>query len=673
MRLIAADDRLFAVTREGRIYCFGAQETAVPATHTWVKLDLPASAPVVKARAEHIIAAADAREGYGIVWGVGDGQLVEALIRQSNMHWIVVEPDPKKGCAISAFIGPRPTCTERATRWSFMAIAPIRRVRMPAVYVGERDDLRRPGGGSAWMATSAPGRKYTNPCQPYGGKICLFASDATRKLASAIAGLHLPGAKVQPAQDMILVVREGALPGSANWTHEHADAANTRVSRDTLVKAPLGVLWFGGPSHEGILPRHGHGPQPQVVDGRMIIEGVDLMRAIDIYTGRLLWETRLPGVGFFYNNLSHQPGANASGSNFVSMPDGIYIAYHSKCVRLDPATGKKISEFTMPLLPGMKEGAPWGCINVAGDYLIAQRPISADPESLLRPPKVGDNGDDKEPGEKKEAEKKESAIAKLFKTVKGFSDNLSASRHLVVMDRHTGKVLWTAAANSAFRHNATCVGGGRLYAIDRLSGEQLARYKRENRTPPHPARLCAFDLQTGKELWSTDTRSVPGRSSSYSAKHDVVVEAGRVARDTLFDEPKGMCAYRAKDGKELWLQKTYTGPAMIHGDTILQDQGGCDLRTGKLKMREDPLTGEVVPWRWVRNYGCNTPAASDLAHFPLRRNRQFRPVRRRRHRQLRRLPVELHQQPHCRRGHPHRSGIHAHLHLLLSESAFPSP
>jgi len=66
---------------------------------------------------------------------------------------------------------------------------------------------------------------------------------------------------------------------------------------------------------------------PQVVDGRMIIEGVDLMRAIDNLPGRLLWETKLPGVGYFYNNLAHQPGANASGSNFVSTPDGIYVAY----------------------------------------------------------------------------------------------------------------------------------------------------------------------------------------------------------------------------------------------------------------------------------------------------------------------------------------------------------
>jgi hypothetical protein len=28
-------------------------------------------------------------------------------------------------------------------------------------------------------------------------------------------------------------------------------------------------------------------------------------------------------------------------------------------------------------------------------------------------------------------------------------------------------------------------------------------------------------------------------------------------------------------------------------------------------MRADPITGKLVPWTWIRNYGCNTPAASE--------------------------------------------------------------
>jgi hypothetical protein len=72
-----------------------------------------------------------------------------------------------------------------------------------------------------------------------------------------------------------------------------------------------------------------------------------------------------------------------------------------------------------------------------------------------------------------------------------------------------------------------------------------------------------------------------------------------------------MRAYSAKDGKELWFEADHVGPAMIHHDTILQGQGACDLLTGKVKMRLDPITGDEAPWRWARNYGCNTPAASE--------------------------------------------------------------
>jgi len=607
VRMVAADDRLVVVTKEGGIYCFGGEEKK-PILHAKPKDEAPQIAPDVKARVEEILAAAKTRAGYAIAWGVGDGRLCEALVRSSDLHLIVVEPDAKK---VQAF---RTQWTRAGLYGTRIAIVPgdAHSVQLPpylaSVAICENAD---------WFDAKSLGAAYSI-LRPYGGALCVFASQGNQKLQANLGEQTLVNAKVSASQSMVTIVRAGALPGAANWTHEHADASNTRVSRDQLAKAPMGVLWFGGPPNDVILPRHGHGPQPQVIDGRMIIEGVDLMRAIDIYTGRLLWETKLPGVGYFYNNLAHQPGANAAGSNFVSMSDGIYIAYHNKCVRLDPATGQKIGEYPLPKIGDMKDSPRWGYINVVGDYLIGGADPLFDPKMAPPPPKVGTTGDDKEPDEKKKDEK-ESGVSKLIKIVKGFSDNMSASRHLVVMDRHTGKVLWTASAKSAFRHNATCVGGGRLYTIDRLSGEQLLKFKKDDADAPD-ARLIAFDLKTGKETWSA---TVPppledevegvifGTWLSYSDKHDVLVEAGRVARDSLFDEPKGMRVYQAKDGKVIWSNKDYTGPAMIHGDTILQGQGACDLLTGALKMRKDPITGESVPWKWIRNYGCNTPAASE--------------------------------------------------------------
>ena len=51
----------------------------------------------------------------------------------------------------------------------------------------------------------------------------------------------LPGAELDLQDSWGTLVRAGALPGSADWTHEYGDAANTLMSQDQLVKAPLRV------------------------------------------------------------------------------------------------------------------------------------------------------------------------------------------------------------------------------------------------------------------------------------------------------------------------------------------------------------------------------------------------------------------------------------------------
>jgi hypothetical protein len=154
------------------------------------------------------------------------------------------------------------------------------------------------------------------------------------------------------------------------------------------------------------------------------------------------------------------------------------------------------------------------------------------------------------------------------------------------------------------------MGGGRLYCIDRPSDDHLARLKRRGEEPAPRARLLALDLRTGREVWCTEV-GVFGTWLSYSARYDVLIEAGRVARDTLGDEPRGIRAFRADRGTVLWQHDAYTGPAMILGDTVLKDRSACDLLTGAPRLRTDPLTGQAVEWTWSRGYGCNTPMASE--------------------------------------------------------------
>ncbi len=605
-RLIAGDGKLFGVTLEGRLYCFGEAKTApaAPRRHGLVSPPLVPDESWAN-RAAEILKATGVDQGYGLVWGLGTGGLVRELARQSGLRLVVVEPDSSKANAFRE----RLRGSGQSERISVI-VGDSQSVSLPpylaSLIVAESLPSRTDAGRARFLEQTFAALR------PYGGVAYLpIPADERAAFMSVAEELKLVGAVWKPISDGMLLVREGALPGSADWTHEHADAANSRVSKDKLVKAPLGLLWFGGSSNDGILPRHGHGPQPQVVDGRLFIEGVDLLRAMDIYTGRILWETPLPGVGSLYDNTAHQPGANASGTNYIATSEGVYVAYRATCLKLDPATGKLLAKFSLPVAQGAKTPPLWGYLTVDGGSLIGGADPVFDPTLLKHSSKSskpgGDDDDDKKPSVKSVVADVAAAAEKLVKIE---NDNYSSSKRLVLMDRQTGQVQWTATARNGFRHNAICLGGGRLYCIDRASGAEFSRLKRRGEKPQHEPRLVVFDLKTGDELWSSET-DIFGTWLSYSVERDVLVEAGRTARDTLGDEPKGMRTYAAKSGTVLWSSKTLTGPALIHHDLILMSGTACDLRTGASRMRSHPLSGEPVEWTWSRNYGCNTPMASE--------------------------------------------------------------
>jgi outer membrane protein assembly factor BamB len=567
-RLLTADDRLFVVTVEGSIYCFGADQTDPLVHQTATRNHSIDSATMARARS--LLNETNVQKGYAVVWGIGDGSLVLALLQSSDLHVIAVEPDAFKADRLRTELVNGGMYASRAT----VLVGTPESLELPPYFVSLAmvEDSSASGLN---LEPAALSRLYST-LRPFGGA-AVFHLDADnhQKLAGTVRDANLPRAEIcRTNQGDTLLVRSGPLVGSADWTHEHADASNTRVSQDDLVKMPLGILWFGGPSHDAILPRHGHGPQPQVVEGRVIIEGPDVLRATDVYTGRLLWERKLPGIGALYDNTSHHPGANGTGTNYISLPDGIYAIYPPGCVRLDPATGATMSEFPLPTVEGEQVPPKWNYINATGDYLIAGIDL---PESLAKPGRPA-------------------------------YEDVVASKRLFVLNRHTGRVVWSIDAKNEFRNNAICLGGGRLNCIDLLSIAEVDQLKRRGQTPKDKSRLTAFDLATGRKLWSTD-QDVFGTWLSYSAKHDVLVESGRPGRDVLKDEPKGMRAYRAAKGEVIWSQD-HRGPAIIHGDQIIIDQQVCELLTGKLVQRDDPLTGRPVDWTWKRNYGCNTPQAS---------------------------------------------------------------
>jgi len=359
--MLAADGKLFVTTLKGRLYCF-AGEKVEPRHHALKTKPLPTTRPRWKNKATQILQATNEKEGYCLLLGLGTGELLYELLDQSEHHIIALDPNVDKVATM------RRTLDQAGVYGTRVAVhvGDVTTMKLPP-YVANlivSGDLKAAGSDKRDLFV----KKVFHSLRPYGGTACL--SIPKKRHAGILrrsSKLELPGSQVARSGRLLMLSRTGPLPDSADWTHQYGDAANTVVSKDKSVKAPLGLLWFGGPSNDEVLPRHGHGPSPHVVDGRLFIEGRNMLRSVDVYTGRLLWERKFPDLGKFYDNTSHQPGANEIGSNYVSVSDAIYLVYGDTIHMLDPATGQTTKELSIP-----GEDKPnWGAVSVHDDLLLA--------------------------------------------------------------------------------------------------------------------------------------------------------------------------------------------------------------------------------------------------------------------------------------------------------------
>lgn len=595
-RLVAANGMLLAVTPDGRLLAFG--EDSEKSTLLRSEPRIPDPKEDLVTHAEAILAAADAPEGYALWFGVDDAELLEAVLLNSKLHILAVDPDAEKVDTLrrrwdAAGLYGKRVVLHTGDTLNFSAVPYLASL----IYASE--------SAAAQLRSRVALRTVFESLRPYGGALWVQANaEVQTELVRNVENAKLEQAKISGGGTHLLITRPGPLPNAADWTHQYGDIGNTVKSDDARVRAPLGLLWFGGNSNLDVLPRHGHGPPEQVVGGRMILQGMSSFSARDVYTGRRLWQTDFKDLGTFgiyfdksYTNVplstiynqKHIPGANGRGANFVATEDSVYVAVRNVCQVLDARTGRLQQTVT---LPPHASGKPvdWGFMGIYEHVLLAGEGFANFNQ------KFGTNS-------------QASAI-----------EDYSASAGIAAFDRHTGKLLWRIPARHSFLHNGIVAGNGRVYCLDKLPMSAEDKLKRRGQKPPEDYRLIALDAATGKLLWE-ERKDLFATWLSYSKEHDVLLLAGAKAIDRLKDEAgEGMTGYRGADGKILWqdLKRKYTGPCILHHELILTSansyqvsSGAFNLLDGKPHMVRNPLTGKFEPWRVSRAYGCNNIVASE--------------------------------------------------------------
>ena len=528
--LVAADEKLFVVTEDGTIHCYG-KKTEQVLTYEFASQELPNRNDRWTTEATEILQTTGATEGYALVLGLSNGRLVEELLRHSKLNVIAVDANVQKVNALRDKLAAHETYSSR-----LQAVVgnPFHFPFPP--YLANlivSENLSTADFGSAKTISN-----LFNALRPYGGLACLSLSDKQQAaFAKSIIEAKIEKAESQQAGRFTTLKRVGSLPGSSNWTHETGDAARSFFSKDERVKAPLGVLWYGDGRDHGFYKRkdYGHGVKPQVAGGRLFALQIAsrTLHSVDVYTGRLLWTRKVGG-----------------SMRYASMENEVYLADERKCLVLNAATGEPVATYTVDV--GKEETVPVSVtdIRVTDDIIL---------------------------------------FAVRFNKENAISKGRWNSSMLVALDRKTGKQLWKRPANQRYNTAAIAIGGGLVYCMDSHSPIEIDQMKRRGMSIENLEVLTlALNTKTGKTVWEKVTTDPPAAFGSlhfmglrsrddwlaYSADNGLLI-TGKNAKTR---------AYNAKTGDEIW-QKDLTGnqPLILTEKTFINQSGKTfDIKTGTL-------------------------------------------------------------------------------------------
>jgi outer membrane protein assembly factor BamB len=673
--LAVSGGRLFVSTNQGAIHCFGetpvqeAEHVKPPVTPQPYPED--ERTPLYAAAAESIVNATGAEKGYCLVLGCRTGRLAFELARRTDLRIIGIEPDEQKvkvarmkldaaglyGSRITVDRGslsklPYPDYFANLVVSDEMLVS-----GEPCGSSAEMFRVLRPGGGVAYFG------------QPTGTSRAGQPLDVAQLLEWLRDG-GLSQWELRQRESIWARITRPPLKGAGKWTHLYADPANTACSDDHFVNCPLGLLWFGDPGPERMVERHARAAGPLSLNGRLFVQGENVVMAYDAYNGFPLWRREIPGAV--------RVRVDADGSNLAASEHGLFVATGGKCLRLDPATGETLRTYD---LPPATDGAPrrWGYVACLGNSLFGStaEPMAeygalwrelVQPDGTWRPlpknvssetrrtyeayvskypsPDARAYADFEEAGEMWQPMGRFPKWGDIRSPQGALTRGMKASHSIFAVDTETGSVRWVHRGER-MAHPTISIGGGMLFFAEssisaerrqealaeklarlaRLEGEAATELRREIENAD--VRLVvALDMATGEKRWEKvlDLTGCGGdrlASAYHPGGHGILFFFGAFSNHDrgLFRSGtlrwRRVTALSASDGSLMWSRELgYLRRPVVMGDMLIVEPWMCDIRTGELKTRIHPITGKEVPWEFIRGgHSCGVTTASPNCFF----------------------------------------------------------
>ena len=326
--------------------------------------------------------------------------------------------------------------------------------------------------------------------------------------------------------------------------------------------------------------RHVRAASPLAFDGRLFVQGENVVMAYDIYNGLRLWRRELPGA--------YRPNASHDGSNLAVCGKGLLVAVNDRCLLLDPASGETVREF-------LRSAADAGQFPALG--LVA-----ADGQTLYGTRSAG----------------------------------AGQSNALFAVDIDSGQQRWILDGKQVF-HNTIAMGDDLVFVVSSdVTDEQQKQALAERRAAipqlPEAERKLAeamlanakvrlvmcLNKSSGQLVWQKPLDLTElGDTPAAMYNNGVLVLFGVYLDGHYWQQffagefaGRRVTALAGGDGKLLWSQQVgYRVRPLIIGDTLHAEPWAFDLKTGEAQQRVHPVTGQQERWQFARpGHHCGAPA-----------------------------------------------------------------
>lgn len=379
----------------------------------------------------------------------------------------------------------------------------------------------------------------------------------------------------QPVQVLTAAKRSGA----ADWTHMYGTSDNTAYAGETLAGASsqndLMVVWAGRPGPRYQSDRGNRKPSPLSSSGRLYLQGLRRVIALDAHNGTILWSLELPEALRF--------NVPRDCSNWCVDDNHIYLAAKGRCLVIDSATGAIESQFKV--YDPMDKQLDWGFVAREEELLISSGVARENTFTEFWGPENWYDSKDGEAAKKVCSDILYAAYHGTGDMVWSYDEGLVVNPTITIAD---GRVYFMVSKSEALKANDA----------RRLDGEEFWS----------SMHMVALDAKTGEKLWDVPAHPMEGKSAAYVASAD-----GKLILATSKDGAFGVYAMDAASGKNLWRGKFdwevdhhgkhLSRPAIVEGKIYLRPLT-LDLDTGAVLSQEFPL-----------GHQCGTYTASRDALF----------------------------------------------------------